>query len=133
MEWEARQSGTTIDGKVKDLIEKKRGFTMLIAGSNSDENQIAALHAELDRFLLPHDVAVSSAHKMPARTEALVQAYNMLGGSMAFVTIAGGLDALSGTVSYSALNLTISSPPESFNATCLQNPPGSSNLYIKSP
>ncbi len=126
----------TIDAKVQDIVADagdRKGFVLILAGSPSDEKHIEELHKEFDRWLIPHDVVVSSAHKMPVATKKLVQAYNALEGMMTFVTVAGGTDALSGGVSFYSNHLTISSPPDGFNDTCLRNPPHSSNLYILTP
>lgn len=59
--------------------------------------------------------------------------YNEVGGSVAYVAVAGGTDALSGTLSFHALGPVISSPPDAPNQSCLTNPPGSSNAYIARP
>jgi phosphoribosylcarboxyaminoimidazole (NCAIR) mutase len=47
--------------------------------------------------------------------------------------VAGGTDALSGTLSFHALGPVISCPPDAPNPSCLANPPGSSNATIHHP
>ena len=63
----------------------------------------------------------------------MVREYNEVEGLIAYVAVAGGTDALSGTLSYYALGPVISSPPDGQNLSCLNNPLGSSNAYIARP
>jgi phosphoribosylcarboxyaminoimidazole (NCAIR) mutase len=49
------------------------------------------------------------------------------------MAVAGGTDALSGTLAFHADNPVISCPPDGLNSSCLTNPPGSSNATILSP
>jgi phosphoribosylcarboxyaminoimidazole (NCAIR) mutase len=52
---------------------------------------------------------------------------------IAYIAVAGGTDALSGTLSFHALAPVISCPPDPPNPSCLANPPGSSNAVIYDP
>jgi phosphoribosylcarboxyaminoimidazole (NCAIR) mutase len=49
------------------------------------------------------------------------------------VAVAGGTDALSGTLSFHADQPVVSCPPDGLNQSCLTNPPGSSNATILKP
>ena len=64
---------------------------------------------------------------------ALLREYEGLGGAIAYIAVAGGTDALSGTLSFHALAPVISCPPDAPNPSCLGNPPGSSNAVIYDP
>merc|ERR1712039_265482 len=78
-------------------------------------------------------MGICSAHKQPARLEALLLEFNKSTEPMLMVGCAGGTDALSGTASYLAKFPVVSCPPDGMNNTCLTNPPGSSNGYIMKP
>merc|ERR1712203_163387 len=96
------------------------GFAVIAAGSDSD---------------MPHlqNIRICSAHKQPARLEALLGEYNKSTEPLLLVGCAGGTDALSGTASYFAKFPVVSCPPDGQNQTCLTNPPGSSNAFICKP
>merc|ERR1712110_323386 len=79
------------------------------------------------------EIRICSAHKQPARLEALVAEYGKSGRPVMMVGCAGGTDALSGTASYLANFPVVSCPPDGMNNTCLTNPPGSSNACIIKP
>jgi phosphoribosylcarboxyaminoimidazole (NCAIR) mutase len=64
---------------------------------------------------------------------SLLREYERLGGAVAYIAVAGGTDALSGTLSFHALAPVLSCPPDAPNPSCLSNPPGSSNAVIYDP
>merc|ERR1711988_1314664 len=82
---------------------------------------------------IPNGIRICSAHKQPARLEALLEQYNKSVEPTMIVGCAGGTDALSGTASYSSKHPVVSCPPDGMNNTCLTNPPGSSNAFIVKP
>ena len=104
-----------------------------MAGSDSDRIHIDKVVESLKKYGVSHDVRICSAHKQPSTLINLIDEYNQVKGSVAYIAIAGGTDALSGTLSYHALGPVISCPPDGRNLTCLSNPTGSSNLYIEKP
>merc|ERR1712066_75177 len=59
------------------------GFAVIAAGSDSDMPHLQSIQKELSKFKIPSQIRICSAHKQPARLEALL----------------GGTDALSGTAS----------------------------------
>jgi phosphoribosylcarboxyaminoimidazole (NCAIR) mutase len=63
----------------------------------------------------------------------LIGEYEKQGGGMVWVAVAGGTDALSGTLAFHADRPVISCPPDGMNHSCLTNPPGSSNATILNP
>jgi phosphoribosylaminoimidazole carboxylase PurE protein len=122
-----------IDAAFKKIIQSNTGCAVIMAGSGSDRPHIEKVAAALRKYAIPHRVHICSAHKQPGRLMEIVAAYNALGGSVAFVAVAGGTDALSGMLSYHALGPVISCPPDAPNESCLTNPPGSANAYIERP
>lgn len=133
--------GRVILGKdITDAIRRGTGFAAVVTGSDSDASHVETLCSALDRFDIPHTAGISSAHKMPGLTEDIfTEGLNRVWGSLDVITCAGGLDALSGTASFLSQNLVISSSPDKdgpayvLNDTCLRNPAGSSNIYIREP
>ncbi len=120
-----------IDEAVKSAIEENKGFVVIMAGSDTDRPHIDKISEALNKYGLRHQVRICSAHKEPERLMTILRGYEAITGAKAYVAVAGGTDALSGTVSYHATSLVISCPPDTPNETCLTNPPMSSNLYVK--
>ena len=116
-----------------DAMKSGRGSVVIMAGSGSDKDHIVKLTKSLDRYRIPHDVRICSAHKQPDRLSELTREYNAVGGSVTYIAVAGGTDALSGALSWNVLGPVISSPPDAPNQSCLTNPPGSSNAYVPRP
>lgn len=122
-----------VDDEFKKIIESEYGCAVVIAGSSSDKDHIEKVCSSLNDFMIPHEVRVCSAHKQLEEMAEIIGEYNKLYGSLVFIAIAGGTDALSGTLSYNSRFPVISCPPKSPNESCLNNPTGSSNAYIKRP
>lgn len=108
-------------------------FVVIAGGSDSDMQHLQTIQKELSKFKINSAIRVCSAHKQPARLEALLNEYNKSKGPLMMVGCAGGTDALSGTASYSSKFPVVSCPPDGMNQTCLTNPPGSSNAFIMKP
>jgi 5-(carboxyamino)imidazole ribonucleotide mutase len=106
---------------------------VVFAGSDSDRGHVEKIVQSLEGFGIPHEVRICSAHKEPERLMSLLREYERLGGAVAYIAVAGGTDALSGTLSFHALAPVISCPPDAPNPSCLSNPPGSSNAVIYDP
>ena len=119
-----------IDDKFKEIMQSNKGCAVIMAGSDSDEKHIEKIVESLREYGIPYRVRICSAHKQPEKLMALIREYNAINGSAAYIAIAGGTDALSGTLSFHALGPVISCPPDAPNQSCLTNPPGSSNAYI---
>lgn len=109
------------------------GFVLIAAGSDSDMPHLETLKKEIGKFNIPAQIRICSAHKQPARLQALIQQFNKSTEPIMMVGCAGGTDALSGTASYLATFPVVSCPPDGMNNTCLTNPPGSSNAYCMKP
>jgi len=122
-----------MDALFRAALEKRQGGAVVIAGSDSDRAQVEKICASLQEFGIPHEARICSAHKEPERLLRLLEEYESLGVPLAYVTVAGGTDALSGIASYHTLNPVISCPPDPANDSCLRNPPGSANAVILNP
>lgn len=114
-------------------MKSNTGCAVVMAGSSSDKEHIEKIAKALESFEIPYQVRICSAHKQPGTLMEMINEYDSVGGLVAFVAIAGGTDALSGTLSFYALGPVISCPPDAPNQSCLTNPPGSSNAYIANP
>lgn len=122
-----------IDIQFKKIIQSNTGCAVVLAGSDSDRAHVDRIVESLKVFDIPYRVQICSAHKQPTELMDIIEEYNAIGGSVAYIAVAGGTDALSGILSYHALGPVISCPPDAPNESCLTNPPGSSNAYIERP
>jgi len=110
------------------------GCAVVLAGSDSDKGHIDEIVKGLEIWGIPFDVRICSAHKQPEELMGIVREYDRLEGSLVYIAVAGGTDALSGTVSFNSTRPVISCPPgDGINMSCLTNPPGSSNAYVQKP
>lgn len=103
---------------------------VIMAGSESDRPHIEKIIESLKYFEIPFEVRICSGHKNPDTLLEIIRGYNGLSAAIVFIAVAGGTDALSGTLSFHALHPVISCPPDGPNESCLTNPPGSANAYI---
>lgn len=108
-------------------------LAVIAAGSDSDMPHLETLKKELAKFNIPSHIRICSAHKQPGRLQQVLEMYNKSSEPLIIVGCAGGTDALSGTASYLSKFPVVSCPPDGMNNTCLTNPPGSSNAFIKQP
>lgn len=122
-----------ISAKFKSKVEEGLGGVVIMAGSDSDEPHIEKIVKSLEGYSIPYEVRICSAHKQPDELYEMIREYNDIFKPLAIVAVAGGTDALSGTVSYHSMHPVISCPPDAPNNSCLTNPPGSSNAYIARP
>jgi phosphoribosylaminoimidazole carboxylase PurE protein len=114
-------------------LHGKTGCAVIVAGSDSDKSHIEKLVSALKMYEIPYEVRICSAHKSPERLLEMIAEYEGQGGGLVWVAVAGGTDALSGTLAFHADQPVISCPPDGLNHSCLTNPPGSSNATILSP
>jgi phosphoribosylaminoimidazole carboxylase PurE protein len=118
----------------RDEVEKGLGAVVILAGSNSDFQHIKKIADELKRYGIPFDARIASGHKQDAEVHEIMRQYDFMRGPLAYIAVAGMTDALSGIMSYhSTKSPVISCPPDAPNATCLTNPPMSSNATIYQP
>jgi 5-(carboxyamino)imidazole ribonucleotide mutase len=116
-----------------DKVRRNIGCAVIMAGSDSDLPHIEKIVQSLKSYGVPCAVRICSAHKSPDRLMEVIREYNSLEGSLAFVAVAGGTDALSGTLSFHTPHPVVSCPPDAPNESCLRNPPGSSNATVYNP
>ena len=129
-----------IGEKFKKLMQSNIGVAVILMGSDSDDkpiegrsSHIEKIAASLESYQIPYEARVCSAHKQPDTLKTILDEYNEVGGSVVYVAVAGGTDALSGTASFHAYGLVLSCPPDAPNPSCTTNPPGSPNAYIPNP
>merc|ERR1712232_1071415 len=115
------------------MAENAQPLVVIAAGSDSDMPHLESLAKELSKFKIDSQIRICSAHKQPARLQALIAEYSNSAEPTMLIGCAGGTDALSGTASYLSRFPVVSCPPDGMNQTCLTNPPGSSNAFIVKP
>jgi phosphoribosylaminoimidazole carboxylase PurE protein len=116
----------------REQLCRKTGCAVIVAGSDSDKSHIEKLVSALKMYEIPYEIRICSAHKSPERLLEIIAEYEGQ-GALVWVAVAGGTDALSGTLAFHADQPVISCPPDGLNQSCLTNPPGSSNATILSP
>src|SRR3990167_9905895 len=90
--------------KFKNIILKKQGAAVIVAGSLSDREHIKKIANSLRAYGIAHEVRVLSAHKQVREKDIanFLKEYEAFSDCLlAFITVAGGTDALSGTLSFS--------------------------------
>ncbi len=105
---------------------------IIVAGSASDKPHIEKIIKSLREYNIPFQVRIQSAHKQDVPTLVNFYDTNSL-EPLAWIAVAGGTDALSGSTSFHSIYPTVSCPPDGLNTSCLANPPGSSNSTIINP
>ena len=112
----------------------KIGRVVIIAGSDSDKEHIDKIAQSLDSYGLGYEVHICSAHKQPVACADLIHRLNEETSPLVVIAVAGGTDALSGTLSWELYHPVISCPPDGIaNQSPLNNPKGSSNATIYNP
>lgn len=95
-------------------------FIPILLGSESDRDHAKRITDELDKFDIPHEVRVISAHKVPELCVEYIQATNKK-EQVVYITCAGRSNGLSGVISGSAIHPVIACPPFSDKADYLAN------------
>ncbi len=121
------------DEDFKTIIRQHSGCALIIAGSDSDRAHVEKITASLKNYGVPYEVRICSAHKSPHKLLDLIREYEQQEGRFLYIAVAGGTDALSGTLAFHSDNPVISCPPDAPNRSCLSNPPGSSNATVYNP
>ncbi len=135
-----------VDEDFKKLMQLNLGVAVILMGSGSDDkspgedeegkskpSHIEKIVTSLEAYEVPYDVRVCSAHKQPVPLKKIIDEYDAVGGSVAYIAVAGGTDALSGTDSFHACGIVFSCPPDAPNESCTTNPPGSPSAYVPRP
>ncbi|MBI2232766.1 MAG: AIR carboxylase family protein [Candidatus Aenigmarchaeota archaeon] len=114
----------------------------VIMGSRSDHNteHNKKLYAALDRYGLPFEPRVASAHKHPSYLAQMIAETDARTGlSVVYITIAGRSDGLSGTVAANTVNPVIACPPYSDKfaglpvLSTVYTPSMSAPMYVQDP
>ena len=83
---------------------------ILIMGSDSDRAHAEKITSSLEELGVGFEVLVASAHKSPEKVLEIIRSYKK-GDRVAFVTIAGRSNALSGFVAANTEKPTFACPP----------------------
>ena len=114
----------------RESVEKGLGAVVILAGSGSDAAHVKKISDAIQKYGLPVEARVASAHKQSEEVLALINHYDSFKGPLAYLAVAGATDALSGTASWVTNRPVLSCPPDHPNQSGLTNPPGSSNAYV---
>lgn len=85
----------------------------IILGSERDLEHAKKISTGLEKWKLPFEYRVASAHKHPAYLLQLLEEYDHSGRLVVYVTVAGRSDGLSATTSANTANPVIACPPYS--------------------
>ncbi len=83
---------------------------VIIMGSKSDQEWVDKIKAGLAEWDLEVVEHVSSAHKVPEKTFAIIQEYNHE-RQIIYIAVAGRSNALSGVISANSIHPVIACPP----------------------
>ncbi len=108
----ARSIRHWIEGQEQDQIEHMPWGVIILMGSPSDAGHVQKITAMLDILGIPYRRRVGSVHKTLEHLTSMLGTYTLSQRQLVFVTVAGGLDALSGTVDGALPFPVISAPPE---------------------
>jgi len=84
---------------------------VFILGSESDKGFAAKIEGELDKWGIPHELHVASAHKVPEKVFELVSGLNESDEAIVYITIAGRSNGLSGVTAANSVHPVIACPP----------------------
>ncbi len=84
---------------------------VILLGSKSDMEHRAAIARGLDRFVVPHETRIASAHRVTRYLLDLLDSYERDGQPHVFITVAGRSNALSGVVDANSRHPVIACPP----------------------
>lgn len=85
----------------------------ILLGSEKDKPWAEKIIAELDKWGIPSEIHVVSAHKVPELLVEIVDSYNKSEDQICYVTIAGRSNGLSGATAGSSVHPVIACPPYS--------------------
>lgn len=88
-------------------------LVVIIMGSPSDRDFSARITDALDRFAIPWETRVASAHKVPTHVLDLLRQYEADPTPKVYITVAGRSNALSGLVDAQVAAPVIACPPYS--------------------
>lgn len=137
---DARISGNVkrwMESQKQEEIENMPWGVVIIMGSPSDKDHVKKITTELSSFGIPYKCRVGSVHKTLDHLVKVLGGYQWSQRPLVFITVAGGLDALSGTVDGFLPYPVISAPPEGQSDTIfaanLRTPEGIAPAYVIRP
>lgn len=92
----------------------------IILGSESDKDHAKKITDEIDKFDVPYEIKVLSAHKVPELCVEYIKETNKK-EQVVYITCAGRSNGLSGVVAGSSVHPVIACPPFSDKADYLVN------------
>jgi phosphoribosylaminoimidazole carboxylase PurE protein len=87
----------------------------IIMGSKSDLEHAQAIGDALEKFGIPYEMRIASAHKVPARALEILKHYEADPRQKVYITIAGRSNALSGFTDAQVSAPVIACPPPSLS------------------
>ncbi|MBU0578202.1 AIR carboxylase family protein [Patescibacteria group bacterium] len=93
----------------------------ILMGSKSDEAHARKIAQHLDKFGVPSEIYVASAHKVPELVLDIVNDFNKSNDDIVYITIAGRSNGLSGVTAANSIHPVIACPPFSDKADYLTN------------
>jgi phosphoribosylaminoimidazole carboxylase PurE protein len=83
----------------------------ILLGSPSDKDHAKKITDVLDEFNIPHEVIVSSAHKVPEKVLEIIDRFHNSSEEVVFITCAGMSNGLSGVTAGNTYFPVIACPP----------------------
>ncbi len=126
-----------VEAKTREETEKMPWGVIVIMGSPSDKEHVTKITTVLETLGIPYKLRVGSVHKTLDHLHNVLGQYQLSQRELIFITVAGGLDALSGTVDGYLPFPVISAPPEGQSDTIyaadLHTPEGIAPAYVIRP
>jgi phosphoribosylaminoimidazole carboxylase PurE protein len=88
-------------------------LVVILMGSKSDLAHSHRIAEVLERFQLPYEMRIASAHKSPRYLLDMLQAYDSRSRRIVYVAAAGRSNALGGMLDATSTNPVINCPPSS--------------------
>lgn len=83
----------------------------ILLGSESDKEFASKITEHFDKYSIPYEVVVSSAHKVPEKLLKHIEKYDNCGEPVVYVTVAGRSNGLSGVTAANSKFPVIACPP----------------------
>ncbi|GEM_PF-26863 len=126
-----------VEAKDQEEVEGMPWGAVILMGSPSDSEHVQKVTAALDALGVPYRSRVGSVHKTLDHLIGVLSSYQLSQRQLVFITVAGGLDALSGTVDGYLPFPVISAPPEGQSDTIyaanLRTPQGIAPAHVIRP
>ena len=117
----------------------KKNLAVIVMGAKSDYDHAARIIEWLDYFGIAHETRIASAHKTPEKLLDIIAANENKDENIAYITIAGLSNALSGMVDFATVFPVVACPPpcDSFGGadvfSSLRMPPGVAAATVLDP